>query len=176
MIQEVAGFFDEAKVLELEPEILPGINWRLSSSAGGFLPSLWHVLSIIFYLLCLLRLQSSSFYFCLSCILFEIFQFFLSDIFQFWLHVTCDFDADDKTKAAEDRDELDQYPSLENNPVMFELRDEPMIPQLGVYWRISRSWECIDESPAAGSVLTNLCQLDWNLCFCWCLLRRCLLS
>jgi hypothetical protein len=36
---------------------------------------------------------------------------------------------------AEDRlDELDQYPSLEeNNPVMFELRDdEPAIPQLGV--------------------------------------------
>jgi hypothetical protein len=37
---------------------------------------------------------------------------------------------------AEDRlDELDQYPSLENKPVMFELRDEdkPAIPPLGVY-------------------------------------------
>ncbi|CAD6250399.1 unnamed protein product [Miscanthus lutarioriparius] len=43
---------------------------------------------------------------------------------------------DDKSKMAEDRlHELDQYPSLEeNNPVMFELRDdEPAIPQLGVY-------------------------------------------
>ncbi|KAF8653348.1 hypothetical protein HU200_062320 [Digitaria exilis] len=30
-------------------------------------------------------------------------------------------------------DELDQYPFLDNNPAMFELRDEPAIPQLGVY-------------------------------------------
>jgi hypothetical protein len=29
----------------------------------------------------------------------------------------------------------------ENNPVMFELRDdEPAIPQLGVNWRICASW------------------------------------
>ncbi|EES07118.1 hypothetical protein BDA96_04G221900 [Sorghum bicolor] len=74
---EVAEFFyDEPNVLELEPEILPDISWRLTSSA------------------------------------------------------------DDKAKMAEDRlDELDQYPSLENKPVMFELRDEdkPAIPPLGVY-------------------------------------------
>jgi len=51
------------------------------------------------------------------------------------LHVACDFHADDKAKIAEDcLDELDQYPSLENSPVIFELRDdEPAIPQLGVY-------------------------------------------
>nr|CAB3450302.1 unnamed protein product [Digitaria exilis] len=43
----------------------------------------------------------------------------------------------DKAKVvAEDPftdDELDQYPFLDNNPAMFELRDEPAIPQLGVY-------------------------------------------
>ncbi|OEL20438.1 hypothetical protein BAE44_0018546 [Dichanthelium oligosanthes] len=42
----------------------------------------------------------------------------------------------DKAKVAEDSftdDELDQYPFLDNNPVMFELRDEPATPQLGVY-------------------------------------------
>ncbi|RCV07190.1 hypothetical protein SETIT_1G224800v2 [Setaria italica] len=42
----------------------------------------------------------------------------------------------DKAKLAEysfTDDELDQYPSLDNNPVTFELRDEPEIPQLGVY-------------------------------------------
>lgn len=39
MIQEVAEFFyDEPNVLELEPEILPDISWRLTSSAGRFLP------------------------------------------------------------------------------------------------------------------------------------------
>jgi len=40
MIQEVAEFFNEPNVLELEPEILPDISWRLSSSAGRFLPYL----------------------------------------------------------------------------------------------------------------------------------------
>ncbi|WVZ74708.1 hypothetical protein U9M48_022861 [Paspalum notatum var. saurae] len=42
----------------------------------------------------------------------------------------------DKAKLAEDfftDDEFDQYPFLDNTPVMFELRDEPEIPQLGVY-------------------------------------------
>jgi len=44
--------------------------------------------------------------------------------------------SDDKAKLAEDSftdGELDQYPSLDNHPVMFELKDEPAIPQLGVY-------------------------------------------
>ncbi|CAD6243697.1 unnamed protein product [Miscanthus lutarioriparius] len=74
-VKEVAEFFNEPNVLELEPEILPDISWP------------------------------------------------------------CDFHADDKAKIAEDcLDELDQYPSLENSPVIFELRDdEPAIPQLGVY-------------------------------------------
>ncbi|AQK53453.1 uncharacterized protein LOC100193981 [Zea mays] len=43
---------------------------------------------------------------------------------------------DGKAKLDEDclaYDQLDQYPSLENNPVTFELRDEPAIPQLGVH-------------------------------------------
>lgn len=73
---EVAELFYEQNVLEVEPEILPDISWRLSSSVDG------------------------------------------------------------KAKIADDRltdDELDQYHSLENNPIIFELRDEPAIPQLGVY-------------------------------------------
>ncbi|CAL4886839.1 unnamed protein product [Urochloa decumbens] len=72
---EVDKFFEEEKVLELEPEIFPDISWGLSHSG-------------------------------------------------------------DKAKLAEDPfayDELDQYPFLDNNPVMFELRDELVIPQQGVY-------------------------------------------
>lgn len=73
---EADKIFEEAKGLELEPEILPDINCRLSNSG-------------------------------------------------------------DKAKLAEDSftdDEFDQYPFLDNSPVVFELRDEPeTIPQLGVY-------------------------------------------
>ncbi|CAN6232375.1 unnamed protein product [Urochloa humidicola] len=73
---ELDKFFEEEKVLELEPEILPEI------SCG-------HPLS------------------------------------------------GDKAKLAEDPfaydDELDQYPCLDNNLVMFELRDEPAILPQGVY-------------------------------------------
>ncbi|CAN6279126.1 unnamed protein product [Urochloa humidicola] len=72
---EADKFFEEEKVLELEPEILPDISWGLPLSG-------------------------------------------------------------DKAKLAEDPfayDEVDQYPFLNNNPVMFELRDEPAIRQQGVY-------------------------------------------
>lgn len=74
-----------------------------------------------------------SCYSCLFCV-FSSFRNISVRIFHFWLH-----HADGKAKLDEDclaYDQLDQYPSLENNPVTFELRDEPAIPQLGVHWRI----------------------------------------
>jgi hypothetical protein len=40
MIQEVAELFYEQNVLEVEPEILPDISWRLSSSVGRFVACL----------------------------------------------------------------------------------------------------------------------------------------
>ena len=83
-------------------------------------------------------LSSSCFFglFCVYSLIQNISVFPVGDISVLIACSLLFFHSDDKAKMAEDLtyDELDQYPFLDNNPVMFELRDdEPAIPQLGVY-------------------------------------------